>query len=125
MSDEANAIPFALKLGEPHVYRQFLGGAILGSQLASAIACTKPSQKPRDRRLFEGEWYCESRRCEVREVQVRFKFLGRLPQPMPPKLHCPLCGEPLKFHHYLTDETFIRADALDDLPEAVQEHHEP
>jgi hypothetical protein len=100
-----------LKLGEPHVYRQFHGGLICMSQLDGAITRAKPAQQPDDRRFFETEHYCENERCEVREVQTHFKFLGRRSRRMPPELRCPQCGKPLKFHHYLIDETFIREDA--------------
>jgi hypothetical protein len=105
-----HAATIALKLGEPHVYRQFRGGLIRMSQFDGAITRTRPARQPRDRCLFEGEWYCSNERCEVRQVQMRFKFLDQPPATMPPKLHCPLCGKPLKFHHYLIDETLIRAD---------------
>jgi hypothetical protein len=107
--------PFDLRLGPPIVFRKYHGGLICMNQLAGAITRAKPAQQPDDRRLFEGEWYCEDERCEVREVQTSFKFLGKRPRTMPPRLRCPLCGEPLKFHHYLIDETFIREDAAGDV----------
>jgi hypothetical protein len=38
--------PLGLKLGEPRVYREFLGGLIGMSQFAGAITRTRPARQP-------------------------------------------------------------------------------
>jgi hypothetical protein len=97
------------KFGEPHVYRQYMGGVICVARLVGALSINVPSDEPRRLHYFKGHWECWNSRCEARQVQVSFKhYDGK----MPPKLKCPVCGEPLKFGHYLKTEEYI----LDDPP---------
>jgi hypothetical protein len=47
--------------------------------------------------FWEGEWYCQSEACTVREVTIHLKYEKRAQ----PRMNCPLCGQVLKFHHPL------------------------
>lgn len=62
-----------------------------------------PLEAPQNPRVSEGQWYCESQNCEVREVVVSVKYDDheKPPPASPPKMSCPACGSLMSFHHYV------------------------
>ncbi len=73
------------------------------SELAGAISYKVPSQEPANADCPKGEWYCANPACVVREVTIFCKLRGEAL----PKMTCPACREPLKFHHWLRHETLV------------------
>jgi len=82
-------------------------GFINGSQLMAAKFCTITVPEPRWD-IPEGEWYCRTPECVVRECTIRCKTYG---EPLPNEIWCPLCGESMEFKHWLDHETLVPANA--------------
>jgi type II secretory pathway pseudopilin PulG len=72
------------------------------------ISCDKPVEP------FHAEFYCENPSCVCREIEVHLKYEphGLAPPVKPPKLKCPRCSKPLKFHHWLREEWFVKGKRL-------------
>jgi hypothetical protein len=75
-------------------------GLVPADALNNSLRCSIPTQTPEIPDAPEGEWYCENSVCVVRECAIRCSANG-IPLP---KMRCPGCAQPLKFHHWIGRE---------------------
>ena len=71
---------------------------------------------PPDPRSPTSRWYCGNTHCEVREVTIEAKYIGRTPPNSPPTMRCPACAEELRFGNYVSDMTLLPVSPGDELP---------
>jgi hypothetical protein len=90
---------------QPILYQPFKrsGRCYPLSELDGAISYQVASPEPESVNCPEGEWYCQNPNCVVREVIIRCKLYGEAM----PRMKCPACGKPLKFHHWLRHKTLV------------------
>jgi hypothetical protein len=88
---------------EPHYKLLPRGVPIPLSELEGSKHCTFAVPEPEHPDIPEGKWYCENGACIVRECVICCKAYGeRLPE-----MWCPVCGETLKFLHWIGRETLV------------------
>jgi len=90
-------------VSEP-VYKVFrVTGPVPFSAFDGAKHCTFAVPEPECPNIPEGEWYCTNSACVVRECVVSCKTYG---EPLP-EMWCPVCGETMKFEHWIGHETLV------------------
>jgi hypothetical protein len=78
-------------------------GVVWASELIGSKSCSRPTSELENPNVPEGEWYCENSDCVVRECTIRCKLYGE----ELPRMNCPACSSPLKFHHWIGHEILV------------------
>jgi hypothetical protein len=80
---------------------RFVTSADFLASLSMDLPCVRPPQPCRPR----GEWHCWNPDCGVNEVRIQLTSADPIHDPSElPGMHCPACGDPLAFRHYLEEQ---------------------
>jgi excisionase family DNA binding protein len=94
--------------GRP-LYTPCWKNAITGEELLNSVEADEPCGTPPFPRTPKTESFCDNPACKARDVKVSFNYWGcDAPPSEPPSMKCPVCGQPLRFETYLSEERLLR-----------------